>query len=299
MPTANDAQCFTTVRDFLRYAVSSFRAAKLSHGHGASNALDEAAFIILETLNLPVDDINPWLDAKLLPQECQKLHDIIEARVTTRKPAAYLTRKTYIHGVPFYVDERVIVPRSYIGELLFSGLFGSDGFNLIEDVESVTSVLDLCTGSGCLAILAAGIFPNASIAAVELSADALEVAKINVTDHAMTDRIALHQGDLFTPVGTKKFDLIISNPPYVAEAEVAAFPKEYAHEPVMAHVSGKDGLDITRRILAAAPRHLNEGGGLLCEIGTGREIIEREFPHLNFFWLDTEESSGEVFWLTF
>jgi ribosomal protein L3 glutamine methyltransferase len=299
MPTANEAQYFTTVRDFLRFAVSSFRAAKLSHGHGASNALDEAAFIILETLNLPVDDINPWLDAKLLPRECQKLHDIIEARVTTRKPAAYLTRKTYIHGVPFYVDERVIVPRSYIGELLFSGLFGSDGFNLIEDVESVTSVLDLCTGSGCLAILAAGIFPNARIDAVELSADALEVAKINVADHAMTDRITLHQGDLFAPVGTKKFDLIISNPPYVAEAEVAAFPPEYAHEPAMAHVSGKDGLDITRRILAAAPRHLNKGGGLLCEIGTGREIIEREFPQFNFFWLDTEESSGEVFWLTF
>ena len=290
---------FTTVRDFLRYAVSSFREAKLSHGHGASNALDEAAFLILETLHLPVDDINPWLDAKLLPAECAKLAAIIEARITTRKPAAYLTRRTYIHGVPFYVDERVIVPRSYIGELLFSGLFGGDGHNLIEEPANVSSVLDLCSGSGCLAILAAGIFPNASIDAVELSADAFEVAQINVKEHELENRITLHKGDLFAPLGKKKFDLIITNPPYVAEAEVAAFPKEYAHEPVMAHVSGKDGLDITRRILAEAPRHLNTGGGLLCEIGTGREIIEREFPKLNFFWLDTEESSGEVFWLTF
>lgn len=289
----------TTIRDYLRYAVSRFREAKLAHGHGASNALDEAAFLILETLNLPVDDINPWLDAKLLPAEQKKLTNIIEARITTRKPAAYLTKKTYIHGVPFYVDERVIVPRSYIGELLFSGLFGGDGHNLIEDTQSVTSVLDLCTGSGCLAILAAGIFPNATIDAVELSADALDVARINVKDHDLEGRVTLHKGDLFAPIENTKFDLIITNPPYVAEAEVAAFPKEYAHEPIMAHIGGQDGLDIARRILAEAPKHLNKGGGLLCEIGTGREILEREFPKLNFFWLDTEESSGEVFWLTF
>jgi ribosomal protein L3 glutamine methyltransferase len=288
-----------TIRDYLRFAVSRFRAAKLEHGHGASNALDEAAFLILETLNLPVDDINPWLDAKLLPTEREKLANIIEARITTRKPAAYLTRRTYIHGVPFYVDERVIVPRSYIGELLFSGLFGGDGHNLIRHPEKTGSVLDLCTGSGCLAILAARIFPNASIDAVDLSADALAVARINVKDHNLEQRVTLHQGDLFAPVAKKKYDLIITNPPYVAAAEVAAFPQEYAHEPAMAHLGGTDGLDITRRILAEAPNHLNKGGGLLCEIGTGREILEREFPKLKFFWLDTEESTGEVFWLTF
>jgi ribosomal protein L3 glutamine methyltransferase len=288
-----------TIRDYLRFAVSRFREAKLEHGHGASNALDEAAFLILETLNLPVDDINPWLDARLLPAERDKLAGIIDARITTRKPAAYLTKRTYIHGVPFYVDERVIVPRSYIGELLFSGLFGGDGHNLIKHPENINSVLDLCTGSGCLAILAAGIFPNASIDAVELSADALDVARINVKDHDLEQRIALHQGDLFAPLGKRKYDLIITNPPYVAEAEIAAFPKEYAHEPVMAHAGGSDGLDIARRILAESPKHLNKGGGLLCEIGTGREILEREFPNLKFFWLDTEESSGEVFWLTF
>jgi ribosomal protein L3 glutamine methyltransferase len=299
MAPTEKSQYLATVRDFLRFAVSSFRQARLSHGHGASNAVDEAAFLILETLNLPVDDINPWLDATLLPAEREKLEAIIQARVTTRKPAAYLTRRTYIHGVPFYVDERVIVPRSYIGELLFSGLFGGEGFNLVEDVQNVGSLLDLCTGSGCLAILAAGIFPNAAIDAVDLSADALEVAKINVNDHDLAARISLHQGDLFKPLADRKFDLIITNPPYVAEAEVAAFPAEYAHEPVMAHAGGKDGLDLTRRILAEAPKHLNKEGGLLCEIGTGREILEREYPALNFFWLDTEESTGEVFWLTF
>jgi ribosomal protein L3 glutamine methyltransferase len=288
-----------TIRDYLRFAVSRFRAAKLEHGHGASNALDEAAFLILETLNLPVDDINPWLDAKLLPAERERLAGIIEARITTRKPAAYLTKRTYIHGVPFYVDERVIVPRSYIGELLFSGLFGGDGHNLITHPEKIGSVLDLCTGSGCLAILAAGIFPNAGIDAVDLSADALDVARINVKDHDLEQRITLHQGDLFAPLAKRKYDLIITNPPYVAAAEVATFPREYAHEPVMAHLGGIDGLDITRRILAEAPKHLNKGGGLLCEIGTGRENLEREFPKLKFFWLDTEESTGEVFWLTF
>ena len=295
MPTSN----FTTVRDFLRFAVSSFSEARLVHGHGASNALDEAAFLLLETLHLPVDDINPWLDAKLLPAEREKLANILEARITTRKPAAYLTKRTYIHGVPFYVDERVIVPRSYIGELLFSGLFGGDGHNLIDDPQGITAVLDLCTGSGCLAILAAGIFPNAQIDAVDLSPDALEVARINVRDHSMHDRVTLHQGDLFAPLAGKKYDFIMTNPPYVAEAEVAAFPQEYAHEPVMAHIGGKDGLGIIRRILAAAPTHLNKGGGILCEIGTGREILDAEFPNLDFLWLDTEESSGEVFWLTF
>ena len=288
-----------TVRDFLRYAVTCFSEAKIVLGHGTSTFLDEAAFLILETLNLPVDDLNPWLEARLLPAERLKLQGIIEARIKTRKPAAYLMRRTYIHGVPFYVDERVIVPRSYIGELFFTGFFGNENQPLIADANSVQTVLDLCTGSGCLAILAAGVFPNAQIDAVDLSSDALEVAKINVANHELGDRITLHQGDLFRPVQKKKYDLIITNPPYVAEAEVAAFPPEYGSEPVMAHWGGKDGLNIARRILAEAPTHLNEQGGLLCEIGTGHEILDAENPNLNFFWLDTEDSSAEVFWITF
>jgi ribosomal protein L3 glutamine methyltransferase len=281
-----------TVRDFLRYAVSCFREARLAHGHGASTALDEAAFLILETLHLPVDDINPWLEARLTSLERKRLAEIIRQRIETRKPAAYLTKRIYIHGLPFYVDERVIVPRSYLGELMFSGLFNE----LIEPV-GVTSVLDLCTGSGCLAIIAARHFPNAAIDAVDISAEALEVARINVREHGLEERISLYQGDLFQPVAGKSYDVIVCNPPYVAEEEVAAFPPEYAQEPVLAHLGGADGLDLVRRILAEAPSHINAAGGLLCEVGTGRHILKRDFPELNFLWLDTEESSGEVFWL--
>jgi ribosomal protein L3 glutamine methyltransferase len=287
-----------TIRDFLRHAVSGFRAAGLVHGHGATTALDEAAFLILESLSLPVDDINPWLDARLTEGERRRLADLIDQRIETRKPAAYLVHRTYIHGVPFYVDERVIVPRSYIGELLYSGLFAGDGFKLIEEPERIETVLDLCTGSGCLAILAAQVFPVAEIDASDLSGDALAVARINVDNHDLANRINLLQSDLWDAVEGQTYDLILANPPYVAEDETAAFPGEYLHEPIIAHLGGSDGLDIVRRILERAAEHLNPGGGLLCEIGTGREILVAEFPHLDFFWLDTEESEGEVFWLT-
>jgi ribosomal protein L3 glutamine methyltransferase len=292
------ASQFTTIRDFLRWGLSEFRAAKIVHGHGTTSATDEAAFLILETLHLPVDDINPWLDATLLDIERQALAEIISRRIETRMPAAYLVRRAYIHGVPFYVDERVIVPRSYIGELICTGIFGGDEAPLIEDVSQVTSVLDLCTGSGCLAILAAGIFPEAEIDAADLSADALDVARINVEDHDVANRVNLLEGDLFDAVEGRSYDLIISNPPYVAGQEVYAFPPEYGHEPVMAHIGGEDGLDLVRRILEEAADHLNPGGGLLCEIGTGRELLVAEYPHLDFLWLDTEESQGEVFWIT-
>lgn len=298
MPDAEAAASqLETVRDFLRWALSSFAAAKIAHGHGTTSALDEAAFIILETLHLPVDDINPWLDARLLEPERRRLAELIRDRVILRKPAAYLMKRIYIRGIPFYVDERVIVPRSYIGELMMSGLFAGEA-SLSGDPERVGAVLDLCTGSGCLAILAADAFPNADIDAVELSADALEVARINVDDHNLVNRINLLRGDLFDPVEGQTYDVIISNPPYVAEAEVEAFAPEYAHEPVMAHLGGEDGLDLVRRILAKSAAHLNPGGGLLCEIGTGRGILEDEYPQLDFLWLDTEESEGEVFWIT-
>lgn len=298
MPDAEAAASqLETVRDFLRWALSSFAAAKIAHGHGTTSALDEAAFIILETLHLPVDDINPWLDARLLEPERRRLAELIRDRVILRKPAAYLMKRIYIRGIPFYVDERVIVPRSYIGELMMSGLFAGEA-SLSGDPERVGAVLDLCTGSGCLAILAADAFPNADIDAVELSADALEVARINIDDHNLVNRINLLRGDLFDPVEGQTYDVIISNPPYVAEAEVEAFAPEYAHEPVMAHLGGEDGLDLVRRILAESAAHLNPGGGLLCEIGTGRGILEDEYPQLDFLWLDTEESEGEVFWIT-
>lgn len=288
-----------TVRDYLRYAVTSFNKAKLTHGHGATSAIDEAAFIILETLKLPIDDINPWLDAKLLANERTELDRLIEARVTTRKPAAYLLKRTYMHGVPFYVDERVIIPRSYIGEMLVKGLFDEAGLGFDIEPENITSVLDLCTGSGCLAILAANTFHNATIAAADISSDALDVARINMKEHDLLDRVELFQGDLLDAVKDQKFDLIITNPPYVATEEVNAFPPEYAHEPRLAHEGGIDGFDLVRQIIIQAPKHLNNGGGLLCEIGIGRETLEAEFPKLNFFWLDSELSEGEVFFLKF
>jgi ribosomal protein L3 glutamine methyltransferase len=287
-----------TVRDLLRYAVSHFNAAGLTYGHGTGNALDEAAFLILEALHLPVDDINPWLDARLLPDERRQVASLLDARVSTRKPAPYLVGKAYIQGIPFHVDERVIVPRSFIAELLLGDALGPDALGLIPEPEAIGSALDLCTGSGCLAIIAAMCLPNAEVDAVDLSADALEVAKLNLAEHGMEDRIRLLKGDLFKPLKSARYDLIITNPPYVAAAEVAAFPPEYANEPQMAHLGGADGLDLVRRILAEAPAHLTPEGGLICEIGTGRHILEDEYPALPFTWLDTEQSEGEVFWLS-
>lgn len=298
MSLAEFADELFTVRDLLRFAVSRFTEVGLTYGHGTSSPLDEAAFLILEGLALPIDDINPWLDARLTRVEREDLLELFSERMESRKPAPYLVGKAYIHGIPFFVDERVIVPRSFIGELIVKGTLGSEGLGLVEDPEAVGRVLDLCTGSGCLAVLGAMAYPNALIDAVDLSADALEVAKMNVAAHEMTDRIALYEGDLFAPLGDEKYDLIITNPPYVAAAEVEAFAPEYAAEPQMAHLGGADGLDLVRRILREAGKHLSKHGGIICEIGTGRDILEAEFDTLPFTWLDTEDSEGEVFWLS-
>jgi ribosomal protein L3 glutamine methyltransferase len=301
MPPTSIAAELATVRDFLRHAVSRFSAANLAYGHGTTNAFDDAAFLVLEGLHLPVGQLDPWLDARLLPAERLRLAELIEARATTRKPTAYLLNKAYIQGMPFYVDERVIVPRSYLGEMLAGegaeALFGHGEGSLVDAPEDVRSVLELCTGSGCLAILAALRFPNALVDAVELSADALRVAERNVADHGLKDRIRLLEGDLFAPVKGRTYDLIIANPPYVAAEVVAAFPPEFAAEPPMAHVGGPDGLDLVRRILAGAGGRLAPGGGLLCEIGEDRDVLEAEYPDMPFLWLDSAESEGEVFWL--
>lgn len=297
-PIETIADELVTLRDFWRYAITRFSAENLSFGHGTSTATDDAAFLILDSLDLPIDTLDPFLDARLTRPERLMLAERIHQRITTRKPSAYLTGRSYIQGIRFKVDERVIVPRSYIGEILFSEYGGEDESLYLPDRFAVESVVDICTGSGCLAIIAAGFFPNAEIDAVDLSPDALEVAKINVADHDLEGRVELYQGDLFEPLGKKKYDLIITNPPYVDQEEMAVLPEEYQREPAMALDGGPDGLDIVRRILREAPRHLNPGGGLMCEIGTGREIIEEEYPDLDFFWLDTAESEGEVFWIT-
>jgi ribosomal protein L3 glutamine methyltransferase len=290
-----DLSDLQSVRDFFRYAVSRFNAAGLAYGHGTANAVDEAAFLVLEGLNLPVDNLDPFLDGRLLPQERERLAGLIEARVTSRKPLPYILNKAYIQGVPFYVDERVIVPRSFIGEIMASSMFAGAEDALIAEPERISSVLDLCTGSGCLAILAALRFPNAKVTAADLSAEALEVARINVKTHKLEQHISVAKGDLFAPLAGQRFDLILANPPYVAEAEVAAFDAEYRAEPKIAHIAGADGFDLVRRILADAPDHLTEDGLLVCEFGTGREILETEYPGLPFMWLDTELSEGEVF----
>jgi ribosomal protein L3 glutamine methyltransferase len=286
-------QVLVTVRDWLRYAVSRFRAAGLVYGHGTASALDEAAYLILHTLHLPIDELEPWLEARLLSDERNAVKHIVEQRISSRKPAPYLTNEAWVQGHSFHVDERVIVPRSLIGELL-----GGDLSQFADDPETVTRVLDLCTGSGCLAILAALAFPNAAIDAVDISGEALAVARRNVDDYELQERISLMQSDLFGALEGRTYDLILCNPPYVTADAVAAFPPEYAAEPKLAHLGGHDGLDLVRRVLAAASAHLSPDGLLVVEVGGGRAILEREYAELAFTWLDTETTEGEVFTLT-
>jgi ribosomal protein L3 glutamine methyltransferase len=264
--------------------------------HGTTDPVAEAAFLVCETLHLHPDQFEDFADARVTSAQAATILDLIARRIATRKPAAYLVNKIYMRGLPFYVDERAIVPRSYIGELLDSH-FSDDGGALIDDPASVQNVLDLCTGSGCLAILASRHFPNARIDAVDISGDALEVARRNVGDYGLEARIALHRGDLFKPIGNKRYDLIISNPPYVDAQGVASLPRECRAEPKLAFDGGADGLDIVRRILEEARQHLTAEGGLLCEIGRGRERLEAAFPKTPLLWLDTEDSDGEVFWI--
>jgi ribosomal protein L3 glutamine methyltransferase len=290
-----------TLFDFARYAVSRFTEAKLVFAHGTTDPIAEAAFLVCETLHLHPDQFETFATARVTATEGKKILDLIERRVTTRKPAAYLVNKIYMRGLPFYVDERTIVPRSLIGELLDSHFGGGDddegGGSLIGDPLSVQRVLDLCTGSGCLAILASRSFANAEIDAVDVSKDALEVAARNVENYGLQDRVTLHRGDLFGPLGSNRYDLIISNPPYVDAPGMASLPRECRAEPKLAFDGGVDGLDIIRKILDEAGQHLTPRGGLLCEVGRGREMLEAAYPQLPLLWLDTEDSEGEVFWI--
>ena len=281
-----------TLGDFFRFAVRRFRSARLAYGHGTTNAVDEAAFMVLEALRLPIHTLDPWLALKPSAAERARLLTLIDARVALRLPAPYLVGAAYMHGVRFHVDRRALIPRSFIGDLLVGGALP------IAAPSRVRRVLDLCTGSGCLAILAALVFPHARIDAIDLSAGALALARRNVASHRLGDRIALHRGDLFQPLGTDRYDLILSNPPYVDARGMAKLPPEFRHEPRLALAAGDDGLDLVRRILAEAPRHLAPKGGLLCEIGRGRKPLEAAYPRLPFLWLDTEQSQGEVFWIS-
>ncbi|HNA81559.1 MAG TPA: 50S ribosomal protein L3 N(5)-glutamine methyltransferase [Thiobacillaceae bacterium] len=282
-----------TVRDWLRFAVSRFNEAGLFFGHGAGNAFDEAAYLILHGLHLPIDRLDPFLDARLLPEEAERLSNLLERRIRERLPAPYLTGEAWLQGYRFRVDPRVIVPRSFLAPLILEHFQP-----WLAEPEAVTRALDLCTGSGCLAILLAEAFPNACVDAVDLSTDALEVARQNVADYGLADRLRLHGGDLFAPLGEATYDLILSNPPYVNAESVAALPAEYRHEPALALGSGADGLDATRSILRDAARHLNPGGLLAVEIGHNRAALENAFPQLDFAWPEIEGGEDTVFILS-
>ncbi len=281
-----------TLRDCLRFAVTHFNEAGLFFGHGSDNAWDEAVYLTLHTLHLPLDRLEPFLDARLLPKEKSALLRIYERRVQERIPAAYLTKEAWLGEHRFYVDERVIVPRSFIAELLDEQLSP-----WIEDPWQVETALDLCTGSGCLAILAALNFPEARVDAIDLSPDALAVARKNVDDYQLQERVRLIESDGMNALGDERYDLIISNPPYVDAASVAALPPEYLKEPELALGSGEDGLDFTRRILAEAKARLNPGGILVVEIGHNRDVLEAAYPQLPFTWLDTAAGDQYVFML--
>lgn len=282
-----------TLRDLIRYGVSRLNAAQVALGHGSDNAWDEAVYLTLHALHLPLDTLDPYIDARVLGEERDRVLDLIDRRVTERVPAAYLTNEAWLRGHRFYVDERVIVPRSPIAELLDEGLAP-----WVQDPFAVENVLDMCTGSGCLAILSALAFPHAHVDAVDLSPDALAVARRNVDDYALADRLDLHESNLFDGLPARQYDVIVCNPPYVNSGSMSALPQEYRHEPQLALAGGDDGMDLVRRILEAAPRFLAPEGVLVLEIGHERDFFEAAFPQLSPVWLDTEEASDQLLLLT-
>ncbi|HAN55933.1 MAG TPA: 50S ribosomal protein L3 N(5)-glutamine methyltransferase [Betaproteobacteria bacterium] len=286
----HDTDALITVRDWLRFGVSRMNQAKLFFGHGSTNAFDEAAYLTLHTLHLPIDSLEPFLDACLTEVEREDLLLVFEKRVKQRMPAAYLTQEAWLGEFRFYVDERVIIPRSFIAELLREQLAP-----WVAEAEAVQSGLDLCTGSGCLAILMAHAFPHALIDAVDISSDALAVAERNVTDYELQDRVRCIESDLFAHLDGRRYDVIVSNPPYVNADGMATLPAEYLQEPHLALASGEDGLAHIRTILQQAHKHLRPGGVLVAEIGHNRDALVAAFPELPFSWLETSGSDEFVF----
>ncbi|MDR0700929.1 MAG: 50S ribosomal protein L3 N(5)-glutamine methyltransferase [Azoarcus sp.] len=281
-----------TVRDWLRHAVSRFNRAGIHCGHGVDNTFDEAVWLILATLALPLERLDPFLDACLPDDERLILHKNIEYRATERIPTAYLVNEAWLGAYRFYIDERVIVPRSYFGELLEGRLAP-----WIADPDTVTRALDLCTGSGCLAVVMADAFPNADIVAADLSPEALAVAQRNIDDYGLGERVELLRSDLFEALDDQRFELIVCNPPYVTAEAMTDLPPEYLHEPALALAAGDDGLDAVRRLLAGAAKHLYPEGLLAVEVGHHRHRVENAFPEWPFTWLSTRDGADGVFLL--
>lgn len=282
----------SSILDFIRWGASQFRAAELSFSHGMSSALDEAAYLVLHTLHLPVDTPELYFASQLTQQEKTKVVDILERRIIERKPAAYLTQEAWFAGLPFYVDERVLVPRSPIAELV------EKQFYPWIDEHQVEQVLDLCTGSGCIGIACAYAFPQAEIDLSDISANALAVAALNIERHKVQAHVKAIQSDLFKQLGNKRYDLIVSNPPYVDASEIAEMSTEFQHEPILGLAAGQDGLEIAHRILATAREHLSDHGILIVEVGNSQFALAEAYPTVDFQWLEFERGGDGIFLLT-
>ena len=297
-----------TIRDWIRFAVSQFEASDIFYGHGTDNAYDEAVWLIMSALHLPMDTLNNFLDARLTTSERNKLAGFIEQRITKHTPTAYLVKEAWLQGLKFYVDERVLIPRSFIAELLNHDSISSDSSTSslsawelspwIEYPEMVESAADICTGSGCLGVLLASAFPNAAVDVIDISQDAIDVANINIENYGLQEQITAIKSDMFAALKGKKYDVIISNPPYVDAPSMAALPAEYQNEPQLALGSGVAGLDHTHTILREAANYLNDDGILIVEIGHNREALEAAYPNLVFNWLEVSSGNEFVFLLT-
>ena len=283
----------STIRDWLRYAVSQFEASDIFYGHGTDNAYDEAVWLVMSALHLPMDTLNNFFDARITSAERSKLSQLLEQRISSHTPTAYLVKEAWLQGLKFFVDERVLVPRSFIAELL-----NDDLSPWIEYPELVESAADICTGSGCLGIMLASAFPNAAVDVVDISTDALDVANINIANYGLEDQITAIQSDMFTALKGRKYDVIISNPPYVDAPSMAELPAEYRNEPQIALGSGNDGLDHTHTLLREAGHYLNENGILIVEIGHNRDALQAAYPNIAFNWLEVSSGNEFVFLLT-
>ena len=281
-----------TIRDYIRWAASRFNEAKLFYGHGTATALDDASALILPAIFQPYDLSDDYLDAVLTGAEREKITGLVERRINERIPVAYLTHEAIFAGLSFYVDERVLIPRSPIAELIDAQ------FSPWVAPEQVNRILDLCTGSACIAIACAYAFPDAAVDAVDLSTAALQVAQQNVTNYALEEQLNLVQSDLFHALEDSKYDVIVSNPPYVCRSEWEQLPAEYHFEPQMGFDGGCSGLDIVIRILANAAQHLTEQGILVVEVGSSAETLQQQYPEIPFYWLDFERGGDGVFLLT-